>query len=40
MLEDLMTKHYDIRLIAMKMGCENELDSIKDQLIQYLQELR
>ena len=36
MLEDLQQRHSDIRNMAKQLGCENELDSIKIDLIEYL----
>lgn len=40
MLEDLHTNHYEIRVTAKRLECEEELDSIKDMLIQYLKDLK
>ena len=39
-VEDLHTKHHEIRTKAKKEGCEQELDVVKQQLIDYLQFLR
>jgi hypothetical protein len=39
-IEDLHTKHYEIRSNAKKHGCEKELDIIKQQLLDYLNFLR
>lgn len=39
-IEDLHTKHHEIRSKAKKEGCEYELDVIKNQLIDYLNFLR
>lgn len=36
MLEDLHTIHSDIRLNAKELQCEQELDDIKELLINYL----
>lgn len=36
MLEDLQQHHSGIRLLAKELGCENELDTIKIDLIEYL----
>jgi PP-loop superfamily ATP-utilizing enzyme len=40
MLEDLHVKNIEIRTTAKKLGCENELESIKCQLIDYLYGMR
>jgi hypothetical protein len=39
MIEDLYTRHIDIRIRAKKYKCEKDLDAIKEQLISYLQKL-
>lgn len=39
MLEDLHTIHYDIRLESKKLNCEQELETLKELLINYLLEL-
>lgn len=36
LLEDLQTNHYEIRVIAKKLNCENELEKYKNILINYL----
>jgi|LakMenE07Oct09ns_1017277.scaffolds.fasta_scaffold20607_1 hypothetical protein len=40
MLEDLQIKHGDIREQAKESKCEDELDEIKECLIEYLCELK
>ncbi len=40
MLEDLYTKHSDIRLEAKERNCESELEDIKELLINYLHTLK
>ena len=40
MIEDLHTAHHEIRCKAKSEGCENELDIIKLQLLDYLNFLR
>ena len=40
MVEDLHTAHHEIRCRAKKEGCEKELDTIKHQLLDYLNFLR
>jgi len=40
MVEDLHTKHHEIRTQAMQEGCDKELDVIKRQLLDYLNFLR
>lgn len=40
MIEDLHTKHHEIRSEARSQGCEYELDNLKNMLINYLNELR
>ena len=40
MIEDLHTSHHEIRSKAKGQGCENELDFIKVQLLDYLKFLR
>jgi hypothetical protein len=40
MVEDLHTPHHEIRSRAKGNGCENELDTIKQQLLDYLNFLR
>jgi hypothetical protein len=40
MVEDLHTVHHEIRCRAKGQGCENELDIIKRQLLDYLTFLR
>ena len=36
MMEDLHTAHHEIRSRAKGEGCENELNTIKQQLLDYL----
>jgi hypothetical protein len=40
MLEDLHTKHGDIREQAKESDCETELEEIKECLIEYLYDLK
>ena len=40
MLEDLHTKNVDIRVKAKKLGCEDELEELKLNLIEYLYSLK
>lgn len=40
MIEDLHTAHHEIRSTAKKQGCEEELDVVKNQLLDYLNFLR
>jgi len=40
MLEDLHTNHFEIRCTAKTMECEDELESLKYQLIDYLYRIR
>jgi hypothetical protein len=40
MIQDLLTRHFDIRNSAKKLGCEKELDQLKEQLLTYLHEIR
>jgi len=40
MIQDLLTRHSNIRNGAKKLGCERELDQVKEQLLIYLHELR
>lgn len=40
MILDLHTRHSDIRNSAKKLGCENELDKVKEELLIYLYEMR
>jgi hypothetical protein len=40
MIEDLHAIHHEIRCRAKKEGCEQELDVVKQQLIDYLHFLR
>jgi hypothetical protein len=40
MLEDLHTNHYEIRVTAKRLECEDELDRIKNTLINYLKDLK
>jgi len=36
MLEDLHTKNIEVRTTAKELGCENELEELKINLIEYL----
>lgn len=40
MLEDLHTKHHEIRVRALELGCNEELEDIKFQLVNYLYGLK
>ena len=40
MIEDLHEKHVDIRLQARHIGCEEELDLIKEDILNYLNNKR
>ena len=40
MVEDLHTLHHEIRVRSKNEGCENELNCIKQQLLDYLNFLR
>jgi len=40
MIEDLHNAHHDIRTIAKQEGCESELNTIKSQLLDYLNFLK
>lgn len=40
MIEDLYTAHPDIRTRAKGEGCENELNAIRNQLLDYLNHLK
>lgn len=40
MLEDLQTSHPEIRVVAKKLNCEKELEELKINLINYLNELK
>lgn len=40
MIEDLHTIHHEIRIKAKSEGCEQQLDTIKSQLLDYLKFLR
>ena len=40
MVEDLYKKHTDIRLVAKELGCESELEDIKNYIINHLTEKR
>lgn len=40
MVEDLHTVHHEIRCRAKNEGCEEELDIIKQQLLDYLSSLK
>lgn len=36
MIEDLHSRHHEIRVIAKKLNCEKELDEIKKSLLEYI----
>jgi len=40
MLEDLHTKHHQIRTQATLLNCENELEELKINLIEYLTSMK
>ena len=40
MLEDLHTKNVEVRTTAKKLGCEDELEELKINLIEYLYEMK
>lgn len=40
MLEDLHTKNVDVRVTAKELGCENELEELKINLIEYLYSMK
>lgn len=40
MLEDLHTKNIEVRTTAKELGCEEELEEIKTNLIDYLYSLK
>lgn len=40
MIEDLHTAHHEIRSKAKGEGCEQDLDTVKQQLLDYLNFLR
>lgn len=40
LLEDVYTKHTEIRVVAKKLGCELELDNYRQKLIEFLHSLR
>ena len=40
MLEDLQTSHPEIRVVAKELNCEKELEELKINLINYLNELK
>jgi hypothetical protein len=40
MLEDLHTTHYEIRTVAKKLDCEQELEQLKVSVIEYLYGLK
>lgn len=40
MIEDLHTCHTGIRIEAKKIGCEEELEKLKNQLVDYLHQIR
>jgi len=40
MLEDLHTKNIEVRTTAKKLGCENELEELKINLIEYLYSMK
>ena len=40
MLEDLQTNHHQIRTVAKKLDCEEELENLKMSVIEYLYGLK
>lgn len=40
MIEDLYTRHTDIRVKAKNYKCEKDLDIIREQLISYLKKIK
>jgi hypothetical protein len=36
MLEDLHTTHHEIRTVAKELDCEQELEELRDKMIDYL----
>lgn len=40
MLEDLYTKNIEVRSTAKKLGCEEELEELKINLIEYVYSLK
>lgn len=40
MLEDLQTSHPEIRTVAKKLNCEDELEELKVEIIDYLYSIK
>lgn len=40
MIEDLHTKHHEIRSKAKELGCDPDLEKVKNLLIEYLNSLK
>lgn len=40
MIKDLYTVHTDIRTEAKQLGCEDELDTIKNFVLDYLHQIK
>jgi hypothetical protein len=40
MIEDLYTIHTDIRSQAKELGCEDELNTIKNSVLDYLRQIK
>lgn len=40
MLEDLHTRHYEIRTSARELNCEKELERLKENILEYLLNLK
>jgi hypothetical protein len=40
LIEDVYTKHSDTRVRAKNLGCETEMDIIREQIIDFLTSLR
>lgn len=40
MLEDLQTSHPEIRTVAKKLDCENELEALKVEILDYLYSIK
>lgn len=40
MIKDLYTVHTDIRTEAKQLGCEDELDTIKNSVVDYLHQMK
>lgn len=40
MLEDLQTNHPKIRIVAKKLDCEDELEALKGEILDYLYSIK